>query len=81
MIDSEDHTNAKKDLENYLKKFNIKYEILTSYNWGGTILGLWFFMVAYRFYLKLDDKLARSLMFASFIYLPLLQFLYVFDKL
>lgn len=47
----------------------------------GTILGLWFFMVAYRFYLKMEDKYARSLMFASFIYLPLLQFLYVFDKI
>lgn len=47
----------------------------------GTIFGLWFFMVAYRFYLKLEDKYARSLMFASFIYLPLLQFLYVFDKI
>ncbi|MEO9534189.1 MAG: heme o synthase [Crocinitomicaceae bacterium] len=47
----------------------------------GTIAGLWFFMVAYRFYLRLDDKLARNLMFASFIYLPFMQFLYVFDKL
>ena len=47
----------------------------------GTIFGLWFFMVAYRFYLKREDKYAKSLMFASFIYLPLIQFLYVFDKL
>ena len=47
----------------------------------GTIFGLWFFMVAYRFYLKMEDKYARSLMFASFLYLPLLQFLYVFDKI
>ena len=41
MIDSHDHTDPKLDLENYLEKFNIKYEILTSFNWGGTILGLW----------------------------------------
>ena len=47
----------------------------------GTILGFWFFMKAYRLYLTLDDKVARSLMFASFIYLPIIQFLYVFDKL
>jgi protoheme IX farnesyltransferase len=47
----------------------------------GTVAGLWFFMVAYRFYLKLDDKLARNLMFASFLYLPFMQFLYVFDKI
>jgi protoheme IX farnesyltransferase len=47
----------------------------------GTSAGLWFFMVAYRFYLKQEDKYAKKLMFASFLYLPLVQFLYVFDKL
>jgi heme o synthase len=47
----------------------------------GTIAGLWFFAVAYRFYLSLDDKHARNLMFASFLYLPLIQFLYVFTKI
>ncbi|MFT4600917.1 MAG: protoheme IX farnesyltransferase [Arenicella sp.] len=47
----------------------------------GVVAGIWFFMVAYRFYLRLDDKLARNLMFASFIYLPFIQFLYVFDKI
>ncbi len=47
----------------------------------GTILGLWFFMTAYRLYLTLEDKSARALMFASFIYLPVIQFLYVFDKI
>ena len=47
----------------------------------GVLAGLWFFQIAYRFYLKLDDKLARSLMFASFLYLPLVQFLYYFDKI
>ncbi|MCB9224413.1 MAG: heme o synthase [Crocinitomicaceae bacterium] len=47
----------------------------------GTVFGLWFFMVAYRFYLRQEDKYARKVMFASFLYLPMLQFLYVFDKL
>lgn len=47
----------------------------------GTILGLWFFLVAYKLFIKMEDKYARSLMFASFIYLPLIQFLYVFDKI
>lgn len=46
----------------------------------GTISGLWFFLIAYRLYLNLEDKSARALMFASFIYLPIIQFLYVFDK-
>lgn len=47
----------------------------------GTIAGLWFYLTAYRLYLNLEDKMARSLMFASFIYLPIIQFLYVFDKI
>ena len=47
----------------------------------GTIAGLWFFLCAYRLYLNLEDKSARALMFASFIYLPIIQFLYVFDKI
>ncbi|MEX1001473.1 MAG: heme o synthase [Crocinitomicaceae bacterium] len=47
----------------------------------GTVAGLLFFMLSYKFYLNLEDKSARSLMFASFIYLPFMQFLYVFDKL
>lgn len=47
----------------------------------GTIAGLWFFLIAYRLYLNLEDKAARALMFASFIYLPIIQFLYVFDKI
>ncbi|WP_035841950.1 heme o synthase [Crocinitomix catalasitica] len=45
-----------------------------------TVAGAWFFWKAYKLYLNLDDKSARSLMFASFIYLPVIQFLYVFDK-
>ncbi|MCG8577860.1 MAG: heme o synthase [Flavobacteriales bacterium] len=47
----------------------------------GAMAGIWFFMLSYRLYLTLEDKSARSLMFASFIYLPIVQFLYVFDKI
>lgn len=47
----------------------------------GSLLGVFFFNYAYRLYFDLSDKTAKKLMFASFIYLPLLQFLYVFDKI
>ncbi len=47
----------------------------------GSFLGLIFFLFAYRLYLTCDTKDARKLMFASFIYLPLIQFLYVLDKI
>lgn len=46
----------------------------------GSIFGLVFFLYAYRLYLSCDVKDARKLMFASFVYLPLIQFLYVLDK-
>lgn len=45
-----------------------------------TILGLWFFYYAYKLYISCDDKDARKLMFASFLYLPVIQFVYVFDR-
>src|SRR5690554_2136196 len=47
---------------------------------GASILGLLFFLYAYKLYLTLEDKDAKKLMFASFIYLPLIQFVYVIDK-
>ena len=47
---------------------------------AAAILGLIFFLFAYRLYLTLNDKDALKLMFASFIYLPLIQFAYVIDK-
>lgn len=57
-------------------------------DWTGTVslvlvllLGIGFFMYAYRLLLTCDDKDARKLMFASFLYLPLVQFLYVFDRM
>ena len=53
-------------------------------NWKllvGTALGMFFFNYAYRLFFDLSDKTAKKLMFASFAYLPLIQFLYVFDKI
>lgn len=45
-----------------------------------TLLGATFFIYSYRLFLTCDTKDARKLMFASFIYLPIMQFLYVFDR-
>ena len=45
------------------------------------VLGLGFFYLAFRLYLTLEDKDAKKLMFASFIYLPIIQFVYVFDRI
>lgn len=53
-------------------------------NWSliiGTIVGVWFFLTAYKLQLNPSDKAAKKLMFASFIYLPVIQFLYVLDKI
>lgn len=47
----------------------------------GTILGLIFFLYAYRLYITCDNKDAKKLMFASFAYLPLIQYLYVIDRI
>jgi protoheme IX farnesyltransferase len=45
------------------------------------VSGTWFFLCAYKLYMRLDVKSAKGLMFASFIYLPIIQFLYVFNKI
>ena len=45
------------------------------------VLGLGFFYLAMRLYLTLKDADAKKLMFASFIYLPIIQFVYVFDRI
>jgi protoheme IX farnesyltransferase len=45
-----------------------------------SVLGILFFIYSYRLYATLEDKDARKLMFASFVYLPIIQFVYVFDK-
>ncbi len=55
--------------------------------WTGTlslivafILSSLFFAYAYKLYLTCETKDAKKLMFASFVYLPIIQFLFVFDK-
>lgn len=47
----------------------------------GTLAGIGFFAIALKFYITREDKLARKLMFASFFYLPIIQFLYVFNQI
>ncbi len=47
----------------------------------GTLASLIFFLYAYKLFLSCDDKDARKVMFASFFFLPIVQFLYVFDKI
>jgi protoheme IX farnesyltransferase len=43
--------------------------------------GLLFAVPAYRLYQTLDMKHARTLMFASFAYLPIVQLAFVLDKI
>ncbi|NND76903.1 MAG: protoheme IX farnesyltransferase [Flavobacteriales bacterium] len=45
------------------------------------ILGIWFTFKALKFYASCEDKDARKLMFATFLYLPLIQIIYVLDKI
>ena len=45
------------------------------------VLGVGFFYYSYRLYLTCDDKDAKRLMFASFLYLPVMQFVFVFDRM
>lgn len=46
-----------------------------------SVLGLWFFLLSYKLLRTCEDKDAKKLMFASFVYLPIIQFVYVFDKI
>ncbi len=43
-------------------------------------LGILFFLYAYRLFINCETADARKLMFASFVYLPIIQFVYVFDR-
>ncbi|MFN5148310.1 MAG: heme o synthase [Flavobacteriia bacterium] len=45
-----------------------------------SVSGAIFFLYAFRLYGTLEHTDARKLMFASFVYLPVIQFLYVLDK-
>lgn len=44
------------------------------------VLGLWMLVQAVRLLMSLDKRDARRLMFASFLYLPVVQLAYVLDK-
>lgn len=46
-----------------------------------TVLGAVFFLYSYRLFMTCDDRDAKKLMFASFFYLPIIQFVYVFDRI
>ena len=46
-----------------------------------SVLGIGFFLYAYKLYHSLEVSDARKLMFASFVYLPIIQFVYVFDRI
>jgi heme o synthase len=47
----------------------------------GGVLSILFFLLSYKLLVTLDSKDARKLMFASFVYLPIIQFLYVFNRI
>lgn len=47
----------------------------------GSAAAFAFFWYSYRLFLTCDDKAAKKVMFASFFFLPLVQFLYVFDRI
>ena len=44
------------------------------------ILGIWFTLKSIKLYKRLDDITARNLMVSSFIYLPIMQIIYVMDR-
>lgn len=46
----------------------------------GSIMGVWFFYLSYKLYHSCETADARKLMFASFVYLPIIQFIYVIDR-
>jgi len=45
-----------------------------------TLCSTMFFIYAFKLYHSCETSDARKLMFASFVYLPIIQFVYVFDK-
>ena len=45
------------------------------------ILGVWFTNKSFSLYKETTDESAKKLMLASFVYLPLIQIVYVLDKL
>lgn len=47
---------------------------------AASLMGIWFFYLSYKLYYSCETADARKLMFASFVYLPIIQFIYVFDR-
>jgi protoheme IX farnesyltransferase len=47
---------------------------------SASLLGIWFFYLSYKLFHSCETADARKLMFASFVYLPIIQFIYVFDR-
>ena len=45
------------------------------------LLGVWFAWYALKLFIGLQDKSATKLMFASFLYLPLMQIVFLIDKI
>lgn len=45
-----------------------------------SLVGIWFLSIAVTLFKKLTDDSAKKLMFASFIYLPAIQLIYILDK-
>ena len=44
------------------------------------VLGIWFTLKSIYLFREIDDKSAKKLMISSFLYLPLMQIIYVLDK-
>ena len=47
---------------------------------SASLLGIWFFYLSYKLYHSCETADARKLMFASFVYLPIIQFIYLVDR-
>lgn len=69
----------------FLIAFTLMPWVLDMTNMWSLIIGgamsFVFFLTAYKLYHSLDVKDARKVMFTSFIFLPVVQFLYVFTKI
>ena len=44
------------------------------------LLGIWFTLKSINLYINTDDDTARKLMFSSFLYLPIMQIVFVVDR-
>ena len=45
------------------------------------LLGIWFTLKSVKLYRNIDDSAARELMLSSFVYLPVMQIVFVIDRL